>query len=160
MLERVDDANKAPKRIRYGWPLYAKEWELLPEEVYTSAWQSKPLGQASSRSIPTVTGVYMMCVRPPSATSMQDPFCDLLTVIYVGKSTNLNRRYSEHLNTPSPKVRMARETYSDSLRFWFLSLPRDRISNFETILIDCFGPPANDRRGDTLKLQISTTSKA
>ena len=160
MTERVDDVNRPPDRIRYGWPIHRLEWELLPQEVYASGWQSRPLGHASRRSVPPVTGVYIMSVRPPQAFSMHEPFCDLLEVIYVGRSTNLRNRYSDHLNTPSPKVRIARDTYSDSLRFWFLSLPKDRIAIVESLLIDCFGPSANDRPADTLKLQVSTTINA
>ena len=90
----------------------------------------------------------MMCAKPPRASIMNQPFSNLTEVIYVGRSNNLRRRYAEHLNTPTPKVRVARQVFSDSLRFWFLQLPEHRLSNVERLLIDCFGPPANDRPGE------------
>ena len=161
MIERVDAVNRPPNRIRYGWPLHSFEWELLPPETREGAhWQSRPLGHASKRSIPPTTGVYMMCVRPPNVSAMTDPFVGLVEVIYVGRSTNLRNRYAEHLNTPSPKVRAARATYSDSLRFWFLHIPVERIATVESVLISCFGPPANDQSGDTLLLETGPTTRA
>ena len=161
MVERVDAVNRPPYRIRYGWPLYSDDWELLPVDVSgTGQWQSRPLGHASKQSIPPVSGVYMMCARPRCAVVMAEPFRSLMDIIYVGRSKNLRTRYSQHLNTPSPKVRAARMTYSDSLRFWFLQIPKDRISAVESVLIKCFGPPANDQPGDVLSLDIGTTRKA
>ena len=161
MAERVDAVNKPPGRIRYGWPLSKRDWESIPGEVWQSnKWQSHPLGHASRTAIPAVPGVYMMCVRPPRASMMKKPFASLLDVIYVGRTKNLRTRYSKHLNTPSPKVRSARQTYSDSLRFWFLHLPKHRTFEIERLLISCFGPPANDRPGDIPKLTVGPTSQA
>ena len=94
----------------------------------------------------------MLCVRPPRVRIMLAPFEALTDVIYVGRSSNLRNRYENHLNTPSAKVRAARSTYADSLRFWFLQLPEDQITMVEGILIDCFGPPANDKPGDSISV--------
>ena len=154
MNERVDVVNRPSGRIRYGWPLSRSDWDSLPETVCTNPhWQSRPLGPASRNTIPATTGVYMLCARPPRASLMQRPlFADFLDVIYVGRSINLRNRYADHLNTPSPKVRAARETYSDSLLFWFLHMPEDHLATVETILINCFGPPANDQPGDALQV--------
>lgn len=160
MLRRVDEVNRPPNRIRYNWPLHKDDWDKLPEEIYETDWQSRPLGHASKRSIPAITGVYMMCVRIPQASHFARPFTEMTTVIYVGKSKNLRNRYENHLNTPSPKVRAARETYADSLRFWFLGLPENRISEIEALLIDCFGPPANDQPGDAILVHAGPIVKA
>ena len=161
MIQRVDAVNRPPNRIRYGWPLYSLDWEALPPEVQGDAqWQSSPLGYASRRSIPPTTGVYMMCVRPPAFRTMAAPFDDLFQVIYVGRARNLRNRYAQHLNTPSPKVRAARVAYSDSLRFWFLHIPAERISYVESALISCLGPSANDQPGDIFRLESGPTSSA
>ena len=117
VAERVDAVNRPPERIRYGWPLHRADWEALPASLQRPVrWRSRPLGHASRDSVPTQAGVYIMCVKPPGSATLAPPLCDLSEVIYVGKTVNLRRRYAEHLNTPSPKVRMARETYSASLR--------------------------------------------
>ena len=161
MVQRVDAVNRPPRRIRYAWPLHPMEWDSVPADIWESnQWQSRPLGHASRASIPTMTGVYMMCVRLPHASMKVEPFSTLMEVIYVGKSKNLRRRYAEHLNTPSPKVRQARMTYSDSLRFWFLNLPADRIAATEGDLIRCFGPPANDQPGEAPQLTIGSPNRA
>ena len=104
--------------------------------------------------------MYVMCVLPPGLARMTVPFRNLMEVIYVGKTIDLRRRYTEHLDTPSAKVRAARITYSDSLRFWFLRTPRARASTIESLLIGCFGPAANDRPGDILQAELGKTSKA
>ena len=154
MTSRADDVNRPPSRIRYAWALDSTDWNAVPDQVWkTTPWQSTTMGLASKSSVPPEPGVYMMCARPPTAATMVEPFSDLLDVIYVGRSVNLRRRYTEHINTPSPKVRAAGLTYTDSIRFWFLRLPDHASRAAETLLIRCFGPPANDRPGETLHLQ-------
>ena len=158
MNDRVDDVNKPSGRIRYGWPLSRSDWDLLPPDVCSNShWQSRPLGPASRHSIPAITGVYMLCARPPRASLMQRPFADMFHVIYVGRSKNLRNRYADHINTPSPKVRAARMTYSDSLLFWYLHVEEHDLAVVETILINCLGPPANDQPGDALPIVAGHT---
>ncbi len=159
--ERVDAVNRPPGRIRYGWPLHSAEWDAVPDKIWErNRWQSRPLGHASTNTIPTDSGVYIMCVKPPRAASFDRPLADLQEVIYVGKARNLRRRYAQHLNTPSPKVQMARQTYSDSLRFWFLKLSLECYSTIESMLIDCFGPAANDKSGEVPRLEMESTRRA
>ena len=154
MSQRIDAANRPPNHIRYGWPLHPLEWEELPVEIRGSArWQSRTLGHAARNSIPPAAGVYLMCVRPPNGPDLAEPFRGLIEIIYVGKTKDLRRRYDEHLNVPSPKVRAARNTYSNSLRFWFSIVPEGRIDLVETLLIECFGPPANDLPGSVNLLE-------
>ena len=158
MAERVDAVNRPPGRIRYGWPLHSEEWDAVPADIsQTNGWQSRPLGHASKTTIPIASGVYMMCVRLPRAARLHRPFTDLQEVIYVGKAKNLRRRYAQHLNTPSPKVQMAKKTYSDSLRFWFLNVSQERFSIVETMLIDCLGPAANDQPGEVDRLEFHSS---
>lgn len=154
MSYRVDAVNRPPGRIRYGWTLYETDWQLIPPEVLRSdQWQSRALSHSLKPSIPKQAGVYMMCVRPPNVSELAEPFVGLLDIIYVGKSSNLRNRYSKHLDVPSPKVRAARNSYSDSLRFWFLRLAAEDISAVESFLISCFGPPANDIPGEVQRLE-------
>lgn len=156
MAARADSVNRPPGRIRYGWPLDRASWAIVVELCSETAWGSRPLGQASRGSIPAESGVYVMCVRPPGAGSFAEPFMALHDVIYVGRSNNLRTRFAQHLNTPSPKVRAARATYAESLRFWFLKLPADRIVDAEHAFIECFGPPANDKPGEGFLLDPKT----
>ena len=161
MSDRVDAVNRPPGRIRFGWPLYRTDWELIPAEVLRSnQWQSSALSHGLRLSIPQQSGVYMMCVRPPNISVVTEPFAGLLEIIYVGKSSNLRNRYSKHLNVPSPKVRAARNTYADSIRFWYLRMEAERISAVESLLISCFGPPANDIPGEVQQLEAGSKSAA
>lgn len=161
LTERVDAVNRPPRRIRYGWTLYSTEWDSIPVDVIQrEGWESTALSRFLKASVPQQAGVYMMCVKPPSVFMSAEPFSDLVEVIYVGKSKNLRRRYGQHLDVPSPKVRMARNTYSDSLRFWYLRLATDRISLVESILIGCLGPPANDLPGEVQRLEVGSTVPA
>lgn len=161
MVERVDQVNRPPNRIRYGWPLGGAEWEKLPSEVLGNAiWQSRAFGYATKENIPTSSGVYLMCGRPPNGPTLAEPFSGLMEILYVGKANNLKRRFGEHLNTPSPKVRAARNTYSNSLQFWFSTIPESRIDLVESLLIECFGPPANDRPGTVATLELGEPVRA
>ena len=161
MVERVDEVNRPLNRIRYGWPLGSADWENLPPEVRgDAAWHSRTFGYATKDNIPTSPGVYMMCGRPPNGPDLADPFGRLMCILYVGKANNLNRRFREHLNTPSPKVRAARNTYSTSLQFWFSMVPENRIDLVEGLLIECFGPPANDRPGTVALLEAREPVRA
>ena len=85
---------------------------------------------------------------------MVQPFSHLMEVLYVGRSKNLRRRFARHLNTPTTKVRLARETYADSMRFWYLRIPNPATYTVESWLISCFGPPANDQPGETNRLKL------
>ena len=125
MLERVDAVNRPPRHIRYGWTLYSLEWESIPKDVLQpNQWQSRALGQSLRHSIPQQAGVYMMCVKPPNVSVMPEPFSNFVEIIYVGRSKNLRRRYREHLNTPSPKVHIAKQTYSRQSAILVLMPPR------------------------------------
>lgn len=100
-------------------------------------------------------GIYLMCAKPPSAFDAAKPFSDLMEVIYVGRAENLRRRFKSHIDTPSPKVKAAQNTYADSMRFWFLEMDVPENKAAETLFINCFGPPANDKPGDRLQLEAA-----
>ena len=118
------------------------------------------MGKASENQVPMKPGIYLMCAKPPINGTSAPPFSQLMDVIYVGRSENLKRRFLAHINTPTPKVRAARSAYAVSMRFWFLEMPVDEIKAAETLLINCFGPPANDKPGDIVRTETGPVERA
>ena len=150
--ERPDSQNIGRNtRLRFGWPLESREWELIRAQgVLEENWTRVLMNYQSTYGIPMLAGVYAMCANIPIHTQSQ-PFAGLRTVLYVGRANNLRRRFTEHNATPSPKVYAAKRTYGDSITFWFLPLPdieNDVIAQIEFELINVFGPIANERRGN------------
>ena len=60
----------------------------------------------------------------------------------------------------APKSEQHETPYSNSLRFWFSIVPEGRIDLVETLLIECFGPPANDRPGSVNLLEARQPVRA
>ena len=148
------------KNLRYGWPLHQSDWSNLPLDLVDSiSWKSVMLGHSEVRSVPSESGVYIMCAKPPLISLESSPFGHLYEAIYVGESTDLKRRFREHLNTPSKKVRAARKCYPGSLTFWYHLASSQQIKQIESRLIQCLGPPANDKPGIDPGSAIAGVSK-
>jgi len=158
---RADIVNIVKGRnLRYGWPLHQVDWRNLPTDLVKSmSWKSVILGHSEVRSVPSESGVYMMCAKPPLTTSESAPFGLLYEAIYVGESINLKRRFREHLNTPSNKVNEARKCYPASLTFWYHLADSQQIKQIESLMIQCLGPPANDKPGIDPGSAVASTSK-
>ena len=146
---RADLVNIVKSRnLRFGWPLDRSDWDILPRDLlFSKDWKSVIIGHHEAKLVPDRPGIYMLCASPPGMNPQGGPFSLLYETIYVGESDNLQRRLRQHLNTPSPKVRAARMCYALSLRFWYHLVEMDRIKLVESLLIQCLGPPANDKPG-------------
>ena len=106
-------------------------------------WMQVPAVKSSYNNLPNKAGVYnFLKVKrinnvPLSAKSY-----------YVGKSLNLKRRYSDHLdpwrshNKNLFNIMNNKET-KDEIEFWFSELPEDQITKIEKILIKNLNPEFN-----------------
>lgn len=138
--------------LSYGWQSNQEVWKLIPRDLlFDKSWHYVEFAATSAVSIPIgEAGIYMICACPvgyrfsPSHRN-DNVFANLVTPIYVGKTTNLRVRFLNHCRNPSTRVKDAWSCYEDSLVFWYHVLPVERISSVEGVLIKCFGPPANGR---------------
>ena len=67
----------------------------------------------------------------------------MLSVVYIGRSDNLRRRFAEHVNGERPNVVIAKHVHG-KVDFWFCELPFHRTRAVEQLLLDILGPTAND----------------
>ena len=67
-----------------------------------------------------------------------------LRYIYIGKSTNLRRRYREHANLSEPNPGLNRlEGNNENYEFWWVILAHEQLANIEQSLIRSLMPEAN-----------------
>ena len=133
--------------MRYGWTLEKQVWDTLLQTIEGTRWRSIKLNQLYRDSVPKCSGVYIICVKTPDYN--HKPFLSLYNIIYVGKADRgtLHNRFLNHCNTPKPELVQARQCFGDTLEYWFTEVEPGEVSELEARLIDCFGPPANLRRG-------------
>lgn len=133
--------------MRYGWTLEKQEWDCLLQVVNGTSWSKTRLGQLYRNRVPDSPGVYVICVKLPNFN--QRLFSTLYNVIYVGKAEEmtLHERFLIHCRQAERGVKAAKRCFGDSLEYWFTEVSRDRVAELEKWLIDCFGPPANGKRG-------------
>ena len=144
--------------MKHGWTLKKQEWDHLRKILSETCWLKTKFGQLYRDSIPKSPGVYAICSKIPGFN--QPLFKDLYNIIYAGRSNSLHRRFLDHCNRPERKLEMARQCFGDSLEYWYTVVDTDRIKEFETRLIDCFGPSANSIRGQTIPARIGSPRPA
>ena len=139
--------------MRYGWSLDKEVWDRIPLNLLNDeCWRFVSFTVAESVAVPDVSGVYVICSSPPGAFCRRTPrgknlFDSLYNAIYIGKTTELKRRFLEHCKIPKKEILIARKCYRRNLEFWFTRVDCDKLELVESLIIDCLGPPANRQSG-------------
>jgi excinuclease UvrABC nuclease subunit len=134
----------------HGWQLIASEWAALRERVSGLRWRKVRFRELDQDTVPRAPGVYALCSPPPFGVRDHLPR-NLYEVLYVGKSKDLRGRFLQHLSSTKPEMLQIGECYGHAdVSFWFVALDASRISETESVLISCFGPPANVKRGTSI----------
>lgn len=140
--------------LNHGWQSDAKLWAQVPGELRNSnSWRWVGFMENEAVLVPErMSGIYCVCTAPfgrrrqhESRVHNHDLFSILFTPIYIGKTDNLRRRFLEHCKKPSAKLDAARRCFGGSIQFWYHRLVAARLAAYEAILIQCFGPTANDK---------------
>ena len=134
--------------MRYGWSLTEEDWNRLPDGIVRNEkWRAVQLTIGDDVSVPDGPGVYVVCSAPPgwqrSRSLSRELFEFLYCPVYVGRSENLRRRFRQHCQVPKPELQESETLFKGILDFWFIRLETEQISQVESDLIRCFGPPAN-----------------
>ena len=138
--------------LNYGWQSDREMWERISRDLLEdTSWHYVGFTEIDALSVPKgQSGIYMLCASPvghhfPRSQRSGNLFANLLTPMYIGKTTDLHQRFLSHCRNPSPKVGAAGLCFERSLMFWFHRVPAERLAYDEAVLIRCFGPPANKR---------------
>lgn len=79
-----------------GWSTQADDWATLRSNLKGADWKSTWLENLYQDSVLRSAGVYMICVSHHHVSLSYNLPPELSTVIYVGKSSNLQQRFRQH----------------------------------------------------------------
>ena len=138
--------------MKYGWQLDRELWQQLVEFLPDIKWRKVPFNYNHSLAIPKKPGVYLICGTPPLMSDK--PYKKFFNVIYAGRSeTSIHERFDVHCNRPDKSIQKIKQCYGSRegyLFFYFATLPKELVKPVETQLINCYGPAANQRAGDSI----------
>jgi len=142
-----------------GWSLEKSDWDEVKDtmEKIDLDWNSLPLKSSFKDSVPSKKGIYMICGMSPLRGYSK--YLAFKTPLYVGESTtNLQKRFESHCKGELGGVRRLVSTWvPTSLEFVYSVIEHIKndedidqlIYDFETELMQAFGPTANIRRQKT-----------
>jgi hypothetical protein len=139
----------------HGWHLNIVKWRELHAAVPALEWLTLPFHPLSANRVPEAPGIYMITGAPPLFRAA--PHSGFEQPLYVGKSeTSIRERFRAHTSGRTlPGIRELRQLYEDArhptLSFRLLPLDASIVVYAESLLIDCYGPPANRRPGLVIK---------
>lgn len=124
--------------------LWPRMWQTYRTSLGLS-WHLCQLSSNNRNGIPSCSGIYTFLVQP---MLFDHPACSYL--MYVGQSSNLNRRFGEYLTTEKrisgrPKIFRMLNKYPDNLWFCYTSVPQNELSSVEDRLTAAYMPPFNDQ---------------
>lgn len=132
--------------MKHGWSLERKDWTELEKLVGKRKWTSVPFEPLYADDLPPKPGIYAICTHGTKASG--GLLKEIYNAVYVGKSSNLRKRFKAHCQQPKREIRNAQSAFKNaSLKFWFVQTDASDIDRIETTMIDCLGPPANQVRG-------------
>lgn len=132
--------------MRKGWTLEKQNWQELLTVVSGTHWKRTKLNTLYQNSVPAKPGVYAICLKLDTMEFSQRPFKDIFEIIYVGRSeTSVRSRFVVHSNRPLRGVKDAKECFGDNLEYWYTEVDREKVKELEARIIQCFGPPANQK---------------
>lgn len=134
-----------------GWSIQPDDWANLRSTLKGAEWKSTWLEQLYQDSVPESAGVYMISVSQRALSDSYNLPPELSTVVYVGKSSNLRRRFKQHASARSRRhliytyhILFRRLKFAYTLVSENLDISVDQwTSRAEHSLIVAFDPPAN-----------------
>ena len=148
-----------------GWSANTKDWQLLADSLNGAKWQTTHLDPLYQDSVPQSAGIYLLVTDGRHLSDKYYLPPNIESVIYVGKSTSLRKRFKDHAREQptNPLVRDYRYTFGN-LRYMFTLAPttatskiEDWLSQVEAALVKVLSPPANRNvpQGPKITVKIS-----
>ena len=136
-------------KVRRGWSELEGDWVAVAPLMTSLAWRSCPFDKLWTHRVPAKAGVYVLTGTPP----VDGPFSKAWCPVYVGHTLDLRARVGQHLRGASG-VRRVRSLFRQ-LRFYYAETEtsdKRRLRGLEQLLIEAFGPIANDRRAIAMRI--------
>lgn len=130
-----------------GWSLDKSDWTRVDAAFAGKDWTQTYLESSYSNAVSNAPGIYMICARSPSQGRA---FEKMYNCLYVGKSSNLKKRFKDHVIGYKDVVRV--KLAYGRLEFWFATMTSEELSSAEQAVMDAFGPSAN--RSNAVRAQI------
>jgi len=137
---------KAKREGLYEFKLYPQLWSCPKLAAYYKGrkWQVVPF-TSPPPVLPASSGIYMFVVGPYCGDLKDHSY-----IVYVGKATNLRKRYSEYLQekagkcaNPRERVVLVLNEFEDYLYFHYTSVPKNELTEAEALLKDNLTPFCN-----------------
>jgi hypothetical protein len=135
--------------MRHGWSTERQTWRQVGEQAVGRNWKRVPFAALHQGLVTEQSGVYAICT--PGLAANAGLFGVLYNAVYVGQSRDLRRRFLEHCRSPARELQSALNCFR-VLEFWFAAASLEELDSLEQLLIECLGPPANQRVGITARL--------
>lgn len=126
-----------------GWSLDPQCWEIFSGVVPGLTFISFQLRIENEVVIPEASGIYIICSRPSTVSNNFSGklWTTLYNAQYVGKSTNLRKRFKEHV-IGYKDVAKVKSLYRH-VDFWYAQVAQDRLEVTEGYIWDVLRPAAN-----------------
>ena len=128
-------------KLRHGWKLQAEVWRDLKNEAESLEWSRVKLEREYALQVPHSCGVYLICASIQDIPIRGRVMERLYNAVYAGQTTNLNRRFSQHVYGYGNVV-LAKGIFG-RLDFWYSEVMNEHLRAIEKLFIDTLGPAAN-----------------
>lgn len=139
--------------MQIGLNLSKEYWKEIPEPLVQGEWESIRFHENSITRIsqfPPVRAIYLLIIDLRSFSS-SEPFSTIKNVLYVGSSTDLRKRFRDHIRggkTDNLRYKV-REHLDKNLNFWYKDvgkISQEQIFFYEESLMRLFGKNLNSMR--------------
>ena len=137
---------RAKKAGLYEFKLYPKLWNTPELATYYKdrKWEIVPF-VSPAPELPKASGIYMFVVGPYCGGLRDHSY-----IFYVGKTTNVRKRFAHYLlekdgrvTNPREEIVMMLNDFDGYLHFHYTLVPSDELTQAETLLKDNLTPVAN-----------------
>lgn len=128
--------------MKYGWSLDISEWKALRVLLSEVVWHRAYLDPVHRERVSCNSGIYVICGITDGIVNIGIDKRGLKNAIYIGQSSNLQRRFSDHVRGYGNVVK-AKEIFI-RLEFLWTEIPQENLDTFEQALVSVFGPSANE----------------
>ena len=128
------------------WSISREDWAKLPKELVQGVWFKVSFDHSAKELVKQERGIYIVTMRVPNIEA-ENIFFEIQNPIYIGLSTNLKKRFSQHTGSRKDTALWRRlHEVKSHCSFNYCCFPaysKNKLREYEQRLIDCFGKQLN-----------------